>query len=493
MNIVKIHMLTTMLSASLLSFDTIAVNDSTEVIQARPVNVDTKSADNPAPPKVIEPETARKMAVAVEETTPLQQLITLNTENKFTLAYQLASSIRNAWEGNEIFDFNFALAAAQTAQFNEAIFPFERLLDRYPNNLRFRLELARCHFFLNNLTAAEREFKTVATYNPPAEVQGHIQRFLIRIAEKKQQVTQSWKIGAAVALGYDSNINAAADLDAIDATFYLNDSPALTGVLTLEDEQKSQASRYFQVQGYGQYQQPLSKRSSVDLSVTGSMKNNRIDDTYDLTNMALNGGYRMLRSNHNLRFGGVLRQYWLAGENLQDQVLGNVAWQWYFTPYWKTTAEFELGIQDNDQNDALDFNQWQGTASLNRNIDGFVQNFQLSIGSDIANDSANKFQGRDHYALSYHAQYSLTGNQQIYALSNYRLNHYADAFANDHIFFAGETRQDQLMQVLAGWVFKFMPDIATKIQLSHNQNKSNLELYDYQRTLIEAGLAISFN
>lgn len=431
-------------------------------------------------------------AETLADASALQPLLQLIAENKFTLAYHLGLTLQNDWEGDEQFDFNFALAAAQTAHYNEAIFPFSRLLETYPNNLRFRLELARCHFFLNNLNAAEREFKQVSASNPPAEVQGHIHRFLTRIEEKKQQVTRSWNAGTGLTLGYDSNINAAADLDAIEATFYQNDSPALTGVLTLEDEQKSQASSYYQLRAYGLYQQPLSKRTNIDASITASMKDNSIDDSYDLTNLGFSAGFRMLRSNHNLRFGGTARQYWLAGESLQNQLLANVRWQWYFAPQWKTSAEFEAGQQDSEQNDALDFNQWQGKAALNRNAGGLVQSFQLGIGSDLAKDKINKFQGRDYYAFSYQAQQELSHEQQMYALLNYRTNRYSAAFADDHIFFAGETREDQLIQLIAGWVYQFMPNTSAKLQVSHSQNQSNLELYDYQRTLIETGLTISF-
>jgi Tetratricopeptide repeat len=404
----------------------------------------------------------------------------------------MALSMHPEWEGEERFDFNFALAAAQTGHYNQAIFPFERLLEAYPNNPRFRLELARCHFFLNNLNAAEHEFNQVAASNPPAEVQGHINRFLTRIAEQKQQVSRFWSAGVGLALGYDSNINAAADLDAIQATFYLNDSPALTGLLTLEDEQKSQGSAYYKLQGFGQYQQPLSKRTSLDFSASISQKDNTLDDSYDLTNLSLNGGFRMLRSNHNMRFGGIYRQYWLAGEGLQNQILGNVRWQWYFAPQWKVTSEIELGQQDNDQNDALDFTQWQVKASLNRKSEGLSQNGQLGYGSDSAIESSNNFQGRNYLSIGYQMQQEIAASQQIYALINYRNNSYADAFADDHIFFAGETREDQLTQITAGWLYSFMPNTSAKVQLSHSQNQSNLELYDYQRTLIEAGLTISF-
>ncbi len=500
----KKRLLTLIFSSSLLSIQALSAEDLPQDTHpdthpdaqilgregASPVAKEIKPANHPT---VTVANTEQATEAPTENNSgQLNQLIELIENNKFTQAYKLGSKMYHEWEGDEQFDFHYALAAAQTAHYNEAIFPFERLLEAYPNNLRFRLELARCHFFLNNLNAAEREFRQVAASSPPIEVQGHIDGFLARIAEKKQQVSHAFHAGVGLALGYDSNINAAADLDAINATFYQNDSPILTGVLKLDNDEKSQASSYYQLQGYSQYQRPLSKRTSIDASITGSIKDNTIDNTYDLTNIALNGGFRLLRNKHNLRFGGIVRQYWLAGENLQHQILANVAWQWHFARLWKTTTEFEAGQQDNNQNDALDFTQWQAKGALNRNFEGLNQSIQLGIGSDIAKDSNNDFQGRYYYALSYQAQQLLTTAQRIYGLVNFRANTYADAFADDHIFYAGRTRDDQLMQFIAGWGYEFMTDMATNVQLSHSQNNSNLKLFDYQRTLIEAGLTISF-
>lgn len=422
----------------------------------------------------------------------LNQLITLIEESKFALAYQIGLQMHSDWEGEEQFDFNFALAAAQTGHYNQAIFPFERLLEAYPNNLRFRLELARCYFFLNNLPASLREFKQVAANNPPEEVQNHIAYFLDRIAEKKQQVSQSWGAGASIALGHDSNINAAADIDSINATFYEANIPVLTGSLILADEQKSQASNYYQLQGHGHYQQPLSKRSSLDVRLSASQKDNSINDDYDLSNLSINGGFTLLRNNHNFRLGSIARQYWLAGEKLQNQLLANVRWQWFFAPSWKAHAELEAGRQDNDQNDTLDFNQWQSKFGIHRNSGGFSQNLQLSLGSNLAKDSENDFQGSDYYSLGYQAQQRLTENQQMYALASFRNNAYSADFASDDIFFAGKNREDEIIQVTLGWVYNFMPDTAVKLQINHSQNQSNLELYEYQRTLIEAGLTLAF-
>ena len=405
----------------------------------------------------------------------------------------MGASMNSEWEGDEQFDFNFALAAAQTGHYNQAIFPFERLLETYPNNLRFRLELARCYFFLNNLPAAEREFNQVAESKPPKEVQTQIDRFLNTIAEQKQQVSQSWGAGAGIALGYDTNINAAADIDAINATFYDNNNVSvLTGSLVLDDEQKSTASSYYQLQGYGHYKQPLSKRSSLDARISASQKDNSVNNDYDLSNLSLNGGFTLLRNNQSLRLGGIARQYWLAGETLQNQLLANVRWQWYFAPSWKAHAELEAGQQDNSQNDALDFNQWQSKLGLQRFDKGFVQNLQLSLGSNIAKESKNDFQGSNYFSLGYQAQQTLTEKQQVYALANFRNNTYSSDFADDDIFFAGKNRADNIMQITAGWVYNIMPTTAVKLQVNHSTNESNLELYDYQRTLIEAGLTLAF-
>ena len=200
-----------------------------------------------------------------------------------------------------------------------------------------------------------------------------------------------------------------------------------------------------------------------------------------------------MRSNHNVRLGGTARQYWLAGEKLQNQLLANVRWQWYFAPSWKAQAELEAGHQDNSQNDALDFNQWQSKLGIQRNNNqGLVQNLQFSLGSNIAKESKNDFRGSDYYSLGYQAQQQLAEKQKLYVLASVRNNNYASDFADDDIFFAGELRKDNIKQITAGWVYNLMPTTAVKLQINHSKNQSNLELYDYQRTLIEAGLTLAF-
>ena len=422
----------------------------------------------------------------------LTQLIQLVESTDFHAAYLLGLDLQTEWEGDGEFDFNFGFAAAQTGHYNHAIFSFERLLEAHPNNLRFRLELARCHYFLKNYDAAEREFKQVEEHQPPASVQQQIDKFLTSIAEQKQQVIRSWMLGAGIAGGYDSNINAATDLDSIDATLFISNAK-LEGSLNLDDEQQSQGSSYYQLQAFAQYQQPLSKRTSIDATVFVSNKNNSINDIYDLTHTSLDGGFLILRGNHNFRFGAAYRHYWLGSETLQYQALGNARWQWHLSPNWNFSQYIEAGQQDNDQNESLDYHQWQSKSTLQRNVLDLNQSIQLSLGSDYSMRSINKSQGRNYYSLVYQLQQGLSEKQRLFTLINYRNNDYLDEFSSDHIFYADEKRSDQLAQVIVGWTYTFTENTSTKVQISHSQNSSNLELYDYQRTLIEVGFMISFN
>lgn len=449
-----------------------------------------------APEETVASETAKsKSAIAEGNLAPkasLKEIKAFISNNEFSSAYALGLSMLPDWEGNEEFDFNFALSAAQVGKYNHAIFSFERLVLSYPNNTRFRIELARCHFFLKNYAAAEREFTRVKESNPPKSVEDNIDRFLEKISEQKQQVTQSWGVGASIAAGYDSNINAATDLDKVDATLIIADA-ILKGKLDLNDEQKSKSSSYYQAQAFTNFQKPLSKRSNIDASIYISNKDNTISDTYDLSNASIDAGFRILRSNHNIRLGASYRYYWLEYKTLQSQTLANLRWQWHFSSGWNFSESVEVGQQNNDQNNSLDYYQWQSKSSIQRNILTLNQTLSLNIGSDYSIRSVNKFQGRDFFSFIYQIQKSLTDQQRLFTLVNYRNNAYHDTFDSEHIFYANEQRTDQLAQLIAGWTYSFTSSLSTKLQVSHSKNASNLELYEYDRTLIEAGLMLSFN
>lgn len=432
---------------------------------------------------------------------PLIKLNQLNQQGKFDQAYKLALELRPNWEGDSQYDVQFAIAAARTSHENEAIFTLLRLLDQQPNNYSLRLELARCYYFSNQLNSAAVEFTKLRhklknssdnkSINKLSVKQHYaqIKHFQKRIAYQQQQLTSSWNTNLKLGLGYDSNINSAANIDTINATFFYNNEPALTGILSLNDQQKTKGSGYTKLQANSHYSHPINKRSLVDVSAVVAHKDNTQED---LTQLNLQAGYKITRNQHSLRTAFAHNHYWLAGDHLHNQMLTSLAWQWAFSAGWQTSTTLEVGQQNNSENKGLNVNQWQGKLAISHKNSTLMQRLQLSSGKDKARKAEYAFHGRNYYSLGYQLQSPIQIKQHVYAGVNYRVSDFADTYANDHVFFANKTRHDSLLQFIAGWAYQINTRTAVNLNASHRINHSNLALFDYQRSLIETGLLIAF-
>ncbi len=106
-------------------------------------------------------------------------------QQKYSLAYELATKIRSQNEGDPRFDYLFGLAALQTGHYNEAVFALERVKFASPNVIRPRLELARAYLKLNNKTAALSEFKSVLQLSPPMAVKQNIESYITALGKEQ--------------------------------------------------------------------------------------------------------------------------------------------------------------------------------------------------------------------------------------------------------------------------------------------------------------------
>ena len=100
----------------------------------------------------------------------LEALDVLMKRNQFPQAFELADRLVEEFEGDPDFDFKYGMAAIETQHYDQALFAFERLVIGFPDQPRYRLELARTHFYLRNLIRAEIEFHKVLKQKPPEPV-----------------------------------------------------------------------------------------------------------------------------------------------------------------------------------------------------------------------------------------------------------------------------------------------------------------------------------
>jgi tetratricopeptide (TPR) repeat protein len=133
-------------------------------------------------------------ALAPDSPARLENLRNFVSHAQYAEAYKLGTELAPYFEGDPQFDFNFGLACLESGQYDNALFIFERLTILFPNEPRYRLELARAQFFLRNLVRAEKEFKRVLRGNPPDAVKANIQRFLDEIKTLQRSVEPAFVI-----------------------------------------------------------------------------------------------------------------------------------------------------------------------------------------------------------------------------------------------------------------------------------------------------------
>jgi len=115
--------------------------------------------------------------------------------------------------GTIAYDRLLGLCAVGSRDYNGALFAFNRIMAKQPQNAEIRMERAQTYFALNLLDEAKYEFKLLAASNPPPAAQKRISEYLDRIDRKnipKLKISTGLRVN--LKNGYDSNANSASEL-----------------------------------------------------------------------------------------------------------------------------------------------------------------------------------------------------------------------------------------------------------------------------------------
>lgn len=107
--------------------------------------------------------------------------------------------------------FRDGMASYAARDYGRAEALFRRILDRDPELLRVRLELARTLFMARKDEQADYHFRLAAGERPPAQVLRNIVRFREAIRARR-----AWRFDIDVGFAPDSNINSATDKETVD-------------------------------------------------------------------------------------------------------------------------------------------------------------------------------------------------------------------------------------------------------------------------------------
>lgn len=414
------------------------------------------------------------------ESPVIKQLKSLVDQQNYAAAFELASQHAFDLEGDDEFDFLYGLSALQTGKFEPALFSFERLASGHPQVLRYRLELARSYFYLGNLEQAEKEFDRVLATNPPEGVQHNIQKFKDSINAQRKAVQSQWHASVTAALGYDDNYNSATSAENLEI-----DLGGLRLTSQLTQEQRHQESPFAQVRAISTYTSPINRHTSWDITAFASHRLITDDNDYSLSVLGTQAGLRRIFGKLQLRPSVGLSQYWLGGESFQqDAYLAGEAY-YRLSPNIQPFARLTVTASNNKVNDDTDRirpNFETGLGLVRGALSGQVS---INYATDIEQHSS-KIYMRDTLGVSLFGQYKI-GKGDIYANALWQSNDY-----HEEMLIFNKKRDETFTQFLIGYRHSLSRGFSVYGQASHINNSSNLNIYQYRRTVAETGISLAF-
>ncbi len=412
----------------------------------------------------------------------LEALNVLMKRNQFPQAFELADRLVEEFEGDPDFDFKYGMAAIETQHFDEALFAFERLVITYPAQSRYRLELARTHFYLHNLIRAEIEFHKVLKQKPPEAVVKNVEKFLEQIADLQRSVQPRFMFALDMAGGYDSNINSATDENSLQLE--INDVPF---EVPLDDDSRETASSYWSTLINFGYLTPLTKTSSYDLRAIYAKRANSEIEIFDLDTAMAEAGFSFFTGPIRWRTAGRYQFVQLNGEDFLDSSVAMLQSQWRLRSGFSYGLDMVYGLTSYADNSDGDLTQQQVTLTFASAPKKHSWVFSMLFGADVAEEDINEYSGKTYQGFSYQKTTLWGARGSRYWLLNIVSSEY-DAISPTQ----PELRKDLAFTYGVGLRYAFSSSFSIRNDYGLIYTDSTLNANTFKRAKAEFGLTYSF-
>lgn len=427
---------------------------------------------------------AANSAQALAADPDLAQAQALMDAGRAADAYALLAPHEDAHAGNVRFDYLLGVAALDSGRSDKATLAFERVLALEPNFAGARLDMARAYYQLGDLSRAKAEFETVKQQNPPEAGRITIERYLDAIAQREKAKQTVLTAYTEITLGRDSNVNNSTSQSQIGV-------PALGNlVFTLNPSNVKQGDRYSLLAAGADIAHEFSPGYALFGGASGRYRTNTAVDQFDYKSAEGHGG--MAISSQSLLFKATLS----AERFYLDQAVNRNS----------AGLSADLRYQLNPVNFANVFGQYSShrfqTQALQ--VNDFEQALLGAGWQRLFDDgrsmlSANLFTGReravngradgdkDMLGLRLGGQLNLHADVDLFASVGWQQGEYKQ----ENVAFQ-TTRQDRLVDAVAGVVWRFDKAWSLRPQVLNIQNHSNIAIYPYKRTDYSVTLRYDF-
>jgi len=414
---------------------------------------------------------------------PADDIKALLDQRKAAEAYALAK--KNPGEiGNPGFDFYFGIAAIDSGHAGEGVLALERYVVNYPDNLEARLELARGYFVLGEDARAREEFNSVLKANPPPGVAANIERFLSALDARQSSYRTTTGVFAEIGYGHDSNVNGGVGSAGIVVPVFGSVRVGASGVET--------PSNFSYLALGAEIIHPVAPGVAVFANgrIDGKYNSGGLPSEFDQGNIAVNGGMTYLNDKNLFRATASHASVEVDHKRFRDVdgLSGELSHQLdelqSFGPFLQWARLSYTG--DNQPRDADLY-----AAGVNYRK-AFIGPYQplLTLSANVSEEANRRNRpdlGRDMYGLR--AAVALTPAPKWFASVGlgYQLSKYSGPDA-----LLQTVRRDDYYSLDATVGYAFTRKLSLRGEFIVTENKSNIELYEYNRNLYGVKLRYDF-
>ena len=398
---------------------------------------------------------------------------------RYADAHKLLAPHEDRLAGDLKFDYLLARSALEVGQPSKASFIYERILAVQPNFLGVRLEMGRAYFALGDFARAKLEFETVLRFeNLPPDLRQQAQIYSNaaeqQLAGKKTVFFTYLEYG----YGYDSNPQSATRISVI--------ALAGGGTLILPQTALAQGDHYQGITAGGELVHALDDRFTV--FVGGDARGRAYRDLEVANYGTVDGrvGFGYNTGTHNLRMALTGGRFWLDDVKTRDSGGGTLDYRYLAGKQDQLSLGFS-GSRNKFLPDALrinDYDLYQGTIGwLHASADGRgAAGLTLLLGEE--RETAGRVDGdRPFVGLRVSLQRSFAGRVGAFLQAGAQSGEYK--LVNE----AFDAKRDEtLYDVSAGASWIFAKGWSLRPQVQYMKNKSNLPLFEYDRTDVSLNL-----
>lgn len=395
-------------------------------------------------------------------------------------AYALLLPLEPQRAGEVEYDYLLGIAALDAGDPQRAVFALERVLAMNPQYLQARAEIARAYFVLGEKQNAQREFRTVREQGDiPASAAAAIDKYLSAL----EPVRARFSGFLEGSYGYDTNVNSATARNEIGI-------PAFGGAIGVLNQSSVSLRDSFLGSGAGiGLAYDLTSELALIANLSHSGKFNRHWDQFDTLVNEGNAGVRYTTGRAAISVAGQGQSFRLDNSRFRESLGAIAQWQWNVTDTSQVSVYGQFAKLSYPTQSIRDADRTIAGVAMAHAFGGTLSPvmYLSAYGGEEQTRQEYAYLGSFPMGTRIGGQITLAPKVVLFGNAAWERRQYR---GDDPIFLT--RRLDYQTDYRIGLAYTFHEGWSVIPQVAYTDNRSNIELNAYTRTLTSISLRRDF-